>query len=139
MPQATYKGHHPIILAGYNESHSAVAFELTFRPPVTVCVFVPEDSWKCRRLMTSSLACPSQASIRVQPCSFALHLNRIHRSSAWTRNPSFPLLGNDTARDPKFDLVDILQNCPNLRHLALVGCSLLAGKRPPSRSLSFTP
>ena len=57
----------------------------------------------------------------------------MHTRTHWTttttatRNPSFPsLLGNDTARDPTFDLVHILQHCPNLRHLALVGCSLLA-------------
>jgi len=34
-----------MILVGYNESQSAVAFELTFHPPVTVRVFVPKDSW----------------------------------------------------------------------------------------------
>jgi hypothetical protein len=46
MPhRRTPKGHRPIILVGYNESESAVAFELTFHPPVTVRVFVPKDSW----------------------------------------------------------------------------------------------
>jgi hypothetical protein len=46
MPhRRTMKGHRPLILVGYNESQSAVAFELTFHPPVTVRVFVPKDSW----------------------------------------------------------------------------------------------
>jgi hypothetical protein len=43
--QTDSKGHRPIILVGYNESQTAVAFELTFHPPVTVRVFVPKDSW----------------------------------------------------------------------------------------------
>ena len=47
MPhRRTIKGLRPLILVGYNESQSAVAFELTFHPPVTVRVFVPKDSWK---------------------------------------------------------------------------------------------
>jgi hypothetical protein len=46
MPhRRTPKGHRPIILVGYNESQSAISFELTFHPPVTVRVFVPKDSW----------------------------------------------------------------------------------------------
>ena len=46
MPhRRTPRGHRPIILVGYNESRSAVAFELTFQPPVTVRVFIPKDSW----------------------------------------------------------------------------------------------
>ena len=46
MPhRRTVKGLRPMILVGYNESQSAVAFELTFHPPITVRVFVPKDSW----------------------------------------------------------------------------------------------
>ena len=46
MPhRRTMRGLRPIILVGYNESQTAVAFELTFHPPVTVRVFVPKDSW----------------------------------------------------------------------------------------------
>jgi len=76
-----------------------------------------------------SLACPqTPASI---PTGYArarsLSISTVPtRRSAWTRNPTFPLLSNDTARDPTYDLVHILQHCPSLRHLALVGCSLLA-------------
>ena len=46
MPhRRTPRGQRPIILVGFNESRSAVAFELTFHPAVTVRVFVPKDSW----------------------------------------------------------------------------------------------
>lgn len=76
-----------------------------------------------------SLACPSQPSLPSQRYSRprSLSISAVSpRHSAWTRHSSFPLLSNDAARDPTFDLVHILQHCPNLRHLALVGCSLLA-------------
>ena len=85
---------------------------------------------------TSSLACPSQPSLPTQPTQSytrprSLSISAVFtRRAASTRYTSFPLLGNHThthtARDPTFDLVHILQHCPNLRHLALVGSSLLA-------------
>ena len=46
MPhRRTIKGQRPIVLVGYNESQSAVYFDLTFHPPANVRVFVPRDSW----------------------------------------------------------------------------------------------
>jgi hypothetical protein len=66
-----------------------------------------------------------------RPRSLSLSVSTVSTCrSTWTRYPSFPQLllstATDTARDPTFDLLHILQHCPNLQHLALVGSSLLA-------------